>query len=70
MITTDRLSAGRKQNVFMGSSFEKLKIWKKSCRLTMTQIFSGGDAKELIQEIKSISKCRALTNALNKNREL
>jgi len=119
----------------MSSSFEELKVWKKSCSLTIhlyellrnchdyglkdqmlrasvsiasniaegsergsvkdflrflniakgsaaelrtqiyissqIKIFSSNDAKDLIREIKSISKMlQALTNALSKNREL
>jgi hypothetical protein len=45
----------------MGSSFEDLEVWKKSCGLSVL------DAKELIQELKTISKMlQSLHSSLKK----
>jgi hypothetical protein len=52
----------------MGSSFEDLEVWKKSCRLSVRLYkFSDLDAKELIQELKAISKMlQSLHSSLKK----
>jgi hypothetical protein len=56
----------------MGSSFEDLEVWKKSCRFSVrisreVNIFSDLDTKELIQELKSISKMlQSLHSSLKK----
>ena len=55
-------------NIAKGSAAERrTQIYISS----QIKIFSSNDAKDLIREIKSISKMlQALTNALSKNREL
>ena len=53
----------------MGPSFEDLEVWEKPCRLSVRlyKLFSDLDAKELIQELKAISKMlQSLHSSLKK----